>query len=154
MDNETLFHIIRQGENEQTKFKTTFNKEVIKTIVAFANKTGGSGYIGVSKTNNIVGVDINNESVQNWFNEIKSKTTPALIPDLDIISIDNKTGVRLRVSEYPIKPVSTQGKYYKRVHNSNHLLSTDEIANEHLKTINTSWDYFPSPYHTIEDIEL
>jgi len=154
MDKEKLLHIIKQGENENTEFKTTFNREVIETVVAFANKNGGCVYIGVSKINNIVGVNINSESVQNWINEIKSKTTPALIPDLDIMSIDNKTLVRLRVSEYPIKPVSTQGKYYKRVHNSNHLLSTDEIANEHLKTINTSWDYYPSPNHTIADIEL
>jgi ATP-dependent DNA helicase RecG len=149
-----IIHIIKQGENEKTEFKSSFNKEVIETIVAFANKTGGSVYIGISKTNKIVGVNINSESVQNWINEIKSKTTPSLIPDSDLINIDDKTVVLLRIPEYPIKPVSTQGKYFKRVFNSNHLLSTDEIANEHLKTINTSWDYYPSPYHNIDDIDL
>jgi ATP-dependent DNA helicase RecG len=154
MDKNSLQHIIAQGENEQTEFKTSFNKEVIETIVAFANKKGGSIYIGISKTNNIVGVKVNGESIQNWINEIKSKTTPALIVDSDFIKIENKTIVRLRIAEYPIKPVSTQGKYYKRIFNSNHLLSTDEIANEHLKTINTSWDYYPSPYHTIDDIDI
>ncbi|MDR3327007.1 MAG: hypothetical protein LBT04_02570, partial [Prevotellaceae bacterium] len=51
------------------------------------------------------------------------------------------------MQEYPIKPVATRGRYYKRVANSNHLLSLDEIANEHLKTINSSWDYYPDPIH-------
>mgnify|MGYP005843571787 CR=1 FL=1 len=154
MDKNSLQHIIAQGENEQTEFKQSFNRQVIETIVAFANKKGGSIYIGISKTNNIVGVKINSESIQNWINKIKSKTTPALIVDSDLIQIENKTIVRLRIAEYPIKPVSTQGKYYKRIFNSNHLLGTDEIANEHLKTINTSWDYYPSPYHTIDDIDI
>ena len=58
----------------------------------------------------------------------------------------------LVASEYPIKPVSVRGKYYKRVGNSNHLLSVDEIANEHLKTINSSWDFYIDPNHTDTDL--
>jgi ATP-dependent DNA helicase RecG len=117
-----LLHIISQGENENVEFKTSFNKEVIETIVAFANKTGGSVYIGISEKDKIVGVNTGKESIQTWSNEIKNKTSPALIPDIDVITIDNKIIVQLRIAEYPIKPVSAQGKYYKRVHNSNHLL--------------------------------
>ena len=47
-----------------------------------------------------------------------------------------------------------KGKYYKRIGNSNHLMTVDEIANEHLKTINTSWDFYVDPNHTIEDISF
>jgi ATP-dependent DNA helicase RecG len=32
------------------------------------------------------------------------------------------------------------------------LMSIDEIANEHLKTINTSWDFYPDPNHSTEHI--
>jgi ATP-dependent DNA helicase RecG len=54
----------------------------------------------------------------------------------------------------PIKPVSFKGKYYRRIAKSNHLMDIDEIANEHLKTINSSWDYFPDPYHKTDDISF
>ena len=56
--------------------------------------------------------------------------------------------------EYPVKPVSTRGRYYKRITNANHLMSIDEIANEHLKTINSSWDFYLDPNHSIKDISL
>ena len=151
MNTSEILDIIKNGETDKVEFKTSFNKEVIETIVAFANTKGGSVYIGISKNNNIVGVNINNESVQNWINEIKNKTTPSLIPDTEIIEIEDKKIVLIKITEYPIKPISSQGKYYKRICNSNHLLITEEIANEHLKTINTSWDYYPSPYHNIEN---
>ena len=55
---------------------------------------------------------------------------------------------------YPIKPISFKGKYYKRVHNANHLMDLNEIANEHLKTINLSWDFARDPSHDINDISL
>ena len=56
--------------------------------------------------------------------------------------------------EYPIKPVSKSGRYYKRIANANHIMSIEEIANEHLKTFNTSWDFYPDPNHSIKDISL
>ena len=33
-------------------------------------------------------------------------------------------------------------------------MSIDEIANEHLKTINSSWDFYPDPNHSLKDISL
>lgn len=146
--------IVLNGENEHTEFKTSFNKELIETVVAFANKNGGSVYIGISKNNKIVGTDLNAESVQNWVNEIKSKTTPELIPDYNIYTINHKTIVEIKVESYPLKPVATQGRYLKRVGNSNHLLSVNEVSDMHLRCINSSWDAFPDPLHSIEDIAI
>lgn len=65
MQISTLKHIISAGENQQTEFKQSFNKQTIETLVAFANTKGGSIYIGISKSNKIVGVKTNRESVQN-----------------------------------------------------------------------------------------
>jgi len=50
--------------------------------------------------------------------------------------------------------VSIQGRYFKRVDASNHLLSANEVANMHLQTINSSWDYYPRPNKTINDISF
>jgi len=143
MNKEELLHIISLGENEQTEFKTSFNREVIETIVAFANKKGGNIYVGISKTNSIVGVNTNEESIQNWQNEIKSKTQPAIFPEIASFTVENKTIVRIYISEYPVKPVSLQGRYFIRKNNSNHLLSVNEINDIYLQSTQTSWDSYP-----------
>ncbi len=81
---------IEQGESEILEFKTSFQKEVIETIVAFANAKGGKIFIGVSDSGEITGVDIGLETIQNWINQIKQNTSPSIIPNIDIIEIETK----------------------------------------------------------------
>ena len=154
MHTEYLHTILKQGEGETLEFKSSFNNEVIETLVAFANTKGGSVIIGISPKQQLIGVDINEESVQNWVNEIKNKTTPVIVPDVDILKSQGKTFIRLSVKEYPIKPVATRGKYFKRVLNSIHLLQIKEVVNMHLKTFNISWDYQLSDLFKIDDISF
>lgn len=154
MTESQLFALINSGECEKLEFKTTFHKEVTETLVAFANSSGGTVLIGISNKQKIVGVELNDESVQNWINEIKSKTNFTIVPDVEIIVTNNKTVVALKIDEYPIKPVSIQGKHLKRIANSNHLMTVDEISNEHLRTLNSSWDFYKDPFHNLNDIDL
>ena len=142
-------------ETQHIEFKPNFNEDVIETMVAFANAKGGKVLVGVdNKGEPVKHFTIGNESVQNWVNEVKTKTQPQIVPDWDIINYNGHEIVEFSVQEYPIKPVSTRGKYFKRIGNSNHLLSAGEIANEHLKTINSSWDMFPDPIHSLDYISL
>lgn len=145
---------IAPGENETAEFKSHFNDAAIETIVAFANTHGGNVYIGVQDNGTIAGIDPTSETIVQWINEVKNKTTPHLVPSGEVIEIENKIIVKLSIQEYPIKPVAFRGKYYKRVKNSNHLLSTSEVVNMHLQTFNTSWDYHLSPQFGVEDISL
>lgn len=39
---------LKKGEGQHIEFKTSFGKEVIESVVAFANSSGGRVYIGVS----------------------------------------------------------------------------------------------------------
>lgn len=146
--------LIQSGENESTEFKSSFNNEVIETLVAFANTSGGRIITGITPTGNITGISLNPESIQNWVNEIKNKTSPSLIPDVETIHIKDKTIVVFTIKEYPVKPVSTRGKYFKRTTNSNHLLLVSEVVNLHLQSFNTSWDFHINPQFNIEDISF
>ncbi len=65
-------------EDLHTEFKTSFNEDVIVTLVAFANAKGGRVYVGVNDRGEAVGVDLEPESVQKWINEIKHKTEPSV----------------------------------------------------------------------------
>ena len=142
-------------ENLNTEFKSSFNDEVIETLVAFANTNGGKVLVGVdNKGMPIKKFMIGDETVQQWINEIKTKTQPSLIPDSTIIDRVGGKVVELSVKEFPVKPVSFKGRYYKRVKNSNHQLNLTEITDLHLKTFNTSWDSYITNDYTLEDISL
>lgn len=71
-----------------------------------------------------------------------------------MIDVDGKQIVAFQIQEYPIKPVAVQGRYYKRVNNSNHQLTVGEVVNLYLHTINSSWDTYVDALHTIDDISL
>lgn len=149
-----LEELIKLGEGEKLEFKSNFNNELIETLVAFANTLGGKVVVGINQKNEFTGVLMNAESVQNWINEIKNKTAPTLIPDVVVVETGNKKAVIFSIQEYPIKPVATRGKYFKRVANSNHLLSISEVVNLHLQSFNTSWDFQPNSQFKIDDISL
>jgi ATP-dependent DNA helicase RecG len=146
--------IIPTTESGTVEFKTSFNEDVVETLVSFSNAKGGTVYVGVADNGVVKGIIIGKETIQNWINEVKNKTAPQIIPDIEIITIEEKQVAAISVIEYPVKPVSTRGRYYKRVANANHLMSIDEIANEHLKTINSSWDFYLDPNHSLNDISL
>lgn len=154
MSFSALKEIIRKGESETLEFKSNFGNEAIETLVAFSNTKGGQVIIGITPQNEITGVKINPETLQNWVNEIKNKTAPNIIPDIESFTVENKEIVVLSVQEYPVKPVSTRGRYFKRVANSNHLLSISEVVNIHLQTFNTSWDYHLNNEYSVEDISI
>lgn len=146
--------LIKDGENQHVEFKSNFNVDVLESLVAFANTEGGTVYIGISDKGKITGVNLNDESIQHWVNEIKSKTEPALLADANLIEIEGKKIVLFSVKEYPIKPISLQGRYYKRIRNSNHLLSTVEIANMSLSSLQLSWDSYLAYGKTLDDLDI
>jgi len=48
----------------------------------------------------------------------------------------------ISIKEFPLKPVSVKGRYYKRVSNSNHLMSLKEISDSFLQSLQLSWDSY------------
>ncbi|MDO9289866.1 MAG: ATP-binding protein, partial [Thermodesulfovibrionales bacterium] len=152
--NAKMKKALASGESETVEFKTSFDKNTIETLVAFANTRGGDVLIGVSDRGEIKGIQISKETVQNWVNEAKQYTSQAIIPDAETIKIKGKNIVILSVPESPIKPVACKGRYYKRIKNANHQLTASEVADMHLRTFNTSWDYHIDELHTKKDISL
>ncbi len=136
-------------ENNTAEFKLSFQKEVIKYVVAFANSKGGNIFLGIADDGKTVGVELSSESIQNYINIIKQATQPSIIVDMDLIQKDRKNILEIQVDEYPIKPVSYKGRYHKRRSSSNHQMTPVEISNAYLKIINSSWDYFSDVNHNV-----
>lgn len=90
--------LLPTSEGLHTEFKTSFNEDVIETLVAFSNSKGGTVYIGLVDNGRPKGIIIGKETIQNWINEIKNKTAPQIIPDFDIVEMNTKTVVALIVT--------------------------------------------------------
>ncbi|MDR3266685.1 MAG: ATP-binding protein, partial [Tannerella sp.] len=60
------------------EFKSSFNEDLIETLTAFANTRGGKVLAGVANDGKPVkGFTVGEESIQQWINEIKTKTQPS-----------------------------------------------------------------------------
>ena len=132
-------HVLPENESDTIEFKSSFSVAVIETLVAFANTKGGAVYVGVNDSGKVTGATLSKESLQQWVNVIKSKTEPSLMPDIDIIEIDDKQVVIIHIIEYPVKPLSIQGRYYRRISNSNHLMTASEVSDCFLQSMQYSW---------------
>jgi len=146
--------IISSGESETVEFKETFDREAIESICAFANTMGGIIIIGVSDRGKINGIQVGKETLKQWSNRIFQTTEPAVIPDIKIEIVEGKTIVLITISEFPIKPVSIKGRCYKRVANSNKLMSSKEITELYLYSTGSSWDAFPAKDTELSDIDF
>lgn len=140
------------GESQTQEFKSSFDKACIETLVAFANAKGGRVLVGVSDKGIIQGTTVGKESLNEWLVQIKAATSPSIIPDLDLYPIEGKTIVVIRVAEFPVKPVSTKGRYYKRIANTNQALSANEISDLYMQSLQLSWDAYPAHNASLSDL--
>ena len=148
-----LKRLIKSGESETLEFKITFSKDVIESVSAFANTKGGRVIIGVSNNGGLNGVSIGKESLQEWINEIKQSTLPSIIPEIQTFTLENKNIAVISINEFPVKPVAYKDRYYKRIANSNHRLSVQEITDIHLQSLQLSWDSYISVGSQMADID-
>ena len=146
--------IIKAGESSTVEFKSSFNQELVEAVGAFANKRGGIIVVGLKSSDRVTGLQLADESLQKWLNEIKSKTEPVQVPDIESFKYKGKTLVAITVKESPFKPVAVQGRYFIRHENSVHAMSPTEIGDCTLRTQNSSWDFVLDDSSSLDDISL
>lgn len=154
MNHGGTIELIKKGETGTIEFKENFDKDTIETAGAFANTKGGIILVGVSDKGEVMGAKIGKETLKDWTNQISQSTEPRVIPEIEHNEIDGKDVVIIRIKEFPIKPVSVKGRCFRRVGNSNRMMTPQEIAEMHLHSVGTSWDAFPAKDKTLEDIDL
>lgn len=149
-----IINLITFGESQLVEFKSSFDRETIETLVAFANAGGGTVLIGVADNGSVKGVTVGKETLNEWLGQVKSSTSPSIIPDLESIAVDGKVIVIIRVGEYPVKPVNTKGKYFKRTASSNHQLTLSEITDMYMQSLQLSWDAYEAPKENLGSLSL
>ena len=153
METAELKQRIAKGENTTTEFKENFDQEVIEAAAAFANTDGGTILIGVSDRREIRGITIGKETLRNWSNRISQATEPQVSLEIGSVDVEGKSVLWIRIAECSIKPVSVRGRCYKRVGNSNRVMSPQEIAQMHLNATGQTWDQLLVTRAGIDDID-
>jgi ATP-dependent DNA helicase RecG len=148
--------LLRFGESEAVEFKQSVGEiqEILETIGAFANGQGGVIIIGVTPKRAVLGVNIGKDTIESLANSIQQQTDPKVFPSLSMAEVEGKTVIVLRVEESPVKPVLVQGRGYKRVGRSNHVLSSSELTRLFFASKEVSWDAGAIPGATFDDIDV
>ena len=128
---------ILAGESKNVEFKESLPEKSIKymkSVVAFANGTGGKIIFGIAdKTREVVGFAKEDvfETMDAIANAVSDSCEPAIIPDISLQTIDGKTVIVVEVSEgrqrpYYIKSLGRDGGVYVRV------AGTTRLADEYM----------------------
>jgi ATP-dependent DNA helicase RecG len=93
-------------ESDKIELKESFDREVVVTAGAFANTKGGTIFIGITDSGNVVGTLIGTESLKEWANTISQSTEPRLIPEMEEQSHEGKPVAaiyikKIRSNRYP-----------------------------------------------------
>jgi len=154
MNTSQILRLIKQGEGIDVEFKQSFQEETLQTIGAFANTCGGTILIGVNDNGVIVGTTVGKSTIREIQDKIVSCTDPRVIPEVETAVVKSHTIIVLRVSEYPVKPVSVKGRCYRRVGECNRQMVPVEIAEMHMGSTGASWDARVLEDRTIKDVNL
>lgn len=153
MQTAELKQLIKQGESIMTEFKERLDQEAIETASAFANTDGGSILIGVSDDRETTGITIGKETLRDMSNRISQAIDPRVILEVESVDVEEKSALLVHIAESSIKPVSVKGICYKRVGNSNRVMSPQEIAQMHLKSVGQTWDQLSVASVSRDDID-
>ena len=153
---------IQKGESQTLEFKEQLPKgqQVAKTLIAFANTSGGKLVIGVSDDRQLMGIQ---EDIFELQDQITSMIHELCVPNiLPYIYIENIQGIELLVIEvsrgsllpYYLKPQGKAQGTYIRLGASNRVASPEYIQQLELQRLNQTFDEQPNPQYSLDDIDL
>ena len=118
-------------ESETLEIKSSFSewKEIIISLVAFANKRGGKVIVGFDDNGNPTNQIIGKNTIEDLVNKIKNNTDPVLYPSIIVKTFALGEIIEIEVKEAEIKPVFAFNKAFVRVGKSNQKLSAQEVRN-------------------------
>lgn len=99
MTPEEASELIQHGEGQKLEFKTSFaeEKRAIQSLCAFADADGGTVLFGVAPDDNVVGVSIGGNTLENFASRIATHTQPPLCPRIEIVPMPRKDVVATTV---------------------------------------------------------
>lgn len=153
---------IQKGESKTLEFKQQLPKgqQIAKTLIAFANGSGGKLIVGVTDDRQLVGIQ---DDIFELQDKITSMIYELCAPQLAAqIYIENIDGVELLVVEvargslfpYYLKSVGREQGTYIRLGASNRVASPEHIQQLELQRLNVSFDALANYQYPLEKFDL
>lgn len=155
-----LESLIIQNESKTLEFKenTKSLSSIIKTVIAFANTSGGNIIIGVcDKNKRIIGVKDPLHEEERLASAIADSIEPLVIPDIQILSFRNKELLVIQVPHlvgpFYLKSAGLERGTYVRLGSTNRVADIQTILSLQMLAKNTSFDELPCVGATLADID-
>lgn len=148
-----------EGKTLEFKENTRGLQAIVKTVVAFANSSGGTIIIGVKdRTKDIVGITNALEEEEKLANVISDSIFPLLIPDIEIRSFRNKELLVLNIPHvagpYYIKSEGPEKGVYVRFGSTNRKADSETISSLKLFATNKTYDELPCPKGSLDQPQI
>lgn len=147
-----------EGKTLEFKRDTSALKQIMKTIVAFANTAGGVIVIGREDDGNIAGVENPLQVEEQLSSAIADSIAPMIMPDIEIVSVAGKALLCICVAHWPgpfyLKSEGDERGVYIRLGSSTRQAGPEFIAEMKRQHENKTFDQLPCPSLSIEALDL
>ncbi len=145
-----LTDLLTQPEGKMLEFKENASSplRIIKTVLAFANTAGGKVVIGIKdKDHSVIGVENIIVEEQRLTSLIVDSIEPMLIPDIDIVSHEDKELIVINVpyliGPYYLKSSGLRKGVFIRLGSTNRMAAPETISSLQRLAKNISFDEMP-----------
>jgi len=157
-----LPELIARSEGKTLEFKRDLSSAdgVLRSIVAFANTSGGIVVIGVEdKTRRVVGVGDPLAVEERLANLIADNIAPQVVPDIEVLPWRRTNVVVVRVHPGPVRPhhlkrLGPEGGVFVRVGSTNRRADDTLIEELRRHSRNEAFDEQPMPDSNSEAIDF
>ncbi|MHA4741120.1 AlbA family DNA-binding domain-containing protein [Dyadobacter sp. MSC1_007] len=104
--NKSIIQLIKEGEGLATEFKRTVDSafKIAKTIVSFANTSGGTLLVGVADNGTVMGVHSELKELEKLEKATTQLIEPKVVVQVKTIKLDGKLVLSVGVEESEDKP--------------------------------------------------
>jgi len=114
--------VLELGEGQYIEFKESIDKSFPKELVAFANASGGTIYLGITDGGIVKGISTNNR-LKSQIQDIAYNCDPSIIISLN----ETNNLIAVQVEEGKNKPYSCSSGFYMRMGANSQKMNRNEI---------------------------
>ncbi len=158
----SILELIKSVEGKTLEFKQDLSspRNLLKTLVAFANTAGGRIVIGVKdKTRETLGIDNPLDEEERLCNLIADSISPRLVPNIEMTTVDSKTLLVIEVflsnsRPHYLRSDGPETGVYVRLGSSNRQADRELIAELRRSVEGVAYDELPMPGLSIRDLDI
>jgi ATP-dependent DNA helicase RecG len=157
----SIEQLLQSPEGKTLEFKRDLSspRNLLKTLVAFANTAGGYLLVGVDDERQVVGVAQPLDEEERLANLISDSIAPRLVPDIELLNHAGKDLLRVQVFPSGLRPhylkaEGIDGGAYVRLGSSSRQAGPELVAELQRSAAGVVFDELPMPALTINDLDL